>query len=299
MPAKKSTAAASDLADSVCATPSLRWSGEDGWSSSPERLAIEAPLAIEIAYDRRGQPVRRVLAVTMRTPGSDEELALGFLLGEGLIQSLAEVRGGAAALENARGEKIVTWRVDLAQIPREDVERVSRGLITSSACGLCGRSTLEGPPLRSSAPATDAERLSGEVIAGLPERLRLLQKTFAETGGCHGAALFDARAGLLLAREDVGRHNAVDKLLGAALLQGIAPAGKVLVLSGRASFELLQQAAAARHRRAVVAVGAPSSMAVDLAHAAGIVLVGFNRGTRFNVYTHAEKLATNSPVLPS
>jgi len=201
-------------------------------------------------------------------------------------------------VENARGEKISTWRVDLGRIPREDLERVSRGLITSSACGLCGRSTLAGLPLRSPGQPVGDEQLSCEIIAGLPERLRLLQKTFAETGGCHGAALFDARDGVLLAREDVGRHNAVDKLLGAALLRGIAPAGKVLVLSGRASFELLQKAAAAGIA-AVVAVGAPSSMAVDLAHAAGIVLVGFNRGTRFNVYTHADKLVTNSPVLPS
>ena len=298
MPAKKTTAAASDLADSVCATPSLRWSDEEGWSASPERLAIEAPLAIEIAYDRRGQPVRRVLAVTMRTPGSDQELALGFLLGEGLIQSLADVRGGEAATENARGEKIATWRVELAKMPREDLERVSRGLITSSACGLCGRSTLEGLPLGTPGAARAEGALSCEVIAGLPEKLRLLQKTFAETGGCHGAALFDPRAGLLLAREDVGRHNAVDKLLGAALLRKISPAGKVLVLSGRASFELLQKAAAAG-LAAVVAVGAPSSMAVELAHTAGIVLVGFNRGTRFNVYTHADKLVANSPAVPS
>ena len=291
MPAKKTAPAASETADSVCATPSLRWSEGAGWSSAPERVAVEAPLAIEIAYDRRGQPVRKVLAVTMRTPGSDEELALGFLFGEGLIQSLADVQGGEAAQENARGEKIATWRVDLAHMPREDLERVSRGLITSSACGLCGRSTLEGLPLRSPAQPAGEGHLSCEVIAALPERLRLVQKTFAETGGCHGAALFDAREGLLLAREDVGRHNAVDKLIGAALLRKIAPAGKVLVLSGRASFELLQKAAASGIA-AVVAVGAPSSMAVDLAHAAGIILVGFNRGTRFNVYTHADKLVS-------
>jgi FdhD protein len=275
----------------VCDSPSLHWSSQDGWSSVSERLVIEAPLAIEIAYERQGQSVSKVLAVTMRTPGSDEELALGFLFGEGLIQGLSDVTGGAAADENAKGEKISTWCVRLARMPREDLQRVSRGLITSSACGLCGRSTLEGLPLGVTPRTAGEDLLSCDVILALPETLRLRQKTFDETGGSHGAALCDARGGLLLAREDVGRHNAVDKLIGAALLQGLSPAGKILALSGRASFELVQKAAAAG-LAAVVAVGAPSSLAVDIAHVSGITLVGFTRGMRFNVYSHADRLKT-------
>jgi FdhD protein len=280
------TAASSSPTEPVGESPALRWSEGAGWAGGPERLAVEAPLAIEIAYPRQGRRVQKVLAVTMRTPGADEELALGFLLGEGLIAGLADVVGGTAADENARGETIVTWRVELAAAPREDLERVSRGLITSSACGVCGRSTLEGLPVRR-VPAGGL--VAAELIARLPELLRQQQPAFAASGGSHGAGLCDESGRLLLAREDVGRHNAVDKLMGAALRSGIASAGKILVLSGRASFELLQKASAAGIAW-VVAVGAPSSLAVDLAHAAGITLVGFARGNRFTVYAHADRV---------
>ena len=289
MPVGKQPPGAAEGTSPVRDSPSLHWTSKGGWSAVTERLAVEAPLAIEIAYVRQGHGVRKVLAVTMRTPGSDEELALGFLFGEGLIHALSDVNGGDAEEESSRGERISTWCVRLARTPREDVERVSRGLITSSACGVCGRSTLKGLPLRATPRTTDGEFLSRDMILGLPESLRRCQKIFDETGACHGAALFDARGGLLLAREDVGRHNAVDKLIGAALLRGLSPAGKILALSGRASFELVQKAAAAG-LAAVVAVGAPSSLAVDIANTAGITLVGFTRGTRFNVYAHADRL---------
>ncbi len=295
MPEPLPAPAASADADPVGDSPALRWSAAGGWSGCTERLAVEAPLAIEIAYERLGQPVRRMLAVTMRTPGSDEELALGFLLGEGLIASLDDVGGGSAADENSRGEKLATWCVRLARAPREDWQRVSRGLITSSACGLCGRGSLEGLPMRSAAAAADEGTWSCELIASLPERLRAGQAVFAETGGSHGAALFDREGRLLLLREDVGRHNAVDKLIGAALQAGLALPGQILALSGRASFELVQKAAAAGIGL-VAAVGAPSSLAVNLAHAAGITLVGFNRSERFNVYTHADRLVGAVPA---
>jgi FdhD protein len=281
----KTTASAPPSAP-VGDSPALRWSEGQGWAGGPERLAVEAPLAIEIAYDRQGRRVQKVLAVTMRTPGADEDLALGFLLGEGLIAGLADTVGGTAADENARGERIATWRVELAAAPGEDLERVSRGLITSSACGVCGRSTLEGLPVRRVAAGG---LVAAEIIAGLPELLRRQQPAFAASGGSHGAGLCDASGRLLLAREDVGRHNAVDKLMGAALRSGIPTAGKILVLSGRASFELLQKASAAGIAW-VVAVGAPSSLAVDLAHAAGITLIGFARGNRFTVYAQADRV---------
>ena len=259
-------------------------------TAEPEKLIVEAPLAIEIAYDRLGLEVQKVLAVTMRTPGQDDELALGFLLGEGLIEGLASISASESRAQTARGEPMSTQRVSLLHPPREDLQRISRGLLTSSACGLCGRPTLEGLPLAAVIRAADEAPLDCARIAALPDLLRQHQPNFTETGGCHGAALCDGEGQLYLAREDVGRHNAVDKLLGGALRHQIALPGKILVLSGRASFELLQKAAVAG-LGTVVAVGAPSSAAVDLAHAAGITLIGFARGTRLTAYTHADGLA--------
>ena len=286
--------------DAIRASPSLHWSRAGGWESVAEALATEAPLAIEIAYERGGQEIRKVLAVTMRMPGADEELALGFLFAEGLISSLVDIAGSSAETVNARGETISTRRIRLARPPRKDLQRLSRGLVTSAACGLCGRPSLEGLPLRPVPREPEAPALSCDTIAALPEKLRASQPAFSATGGCHGAALCDARGDVLLVREDVGRHNAVDKLIGAALQRVPAPAsfrhprapfdGKILVLSGRASFELAQKAAAAG-LGVIVAVGAPSSAAVALAHAAGITLVGFTRAGRFNVYTPADRLA--------
>ncbi|HVU24645.1 MAG TPA: formate dehydrogenase accessory sulfurtransferase FdhD [Opitutus sp.] len=276
--------------DAVRASPGLRWSRAGGWTSVAETLAIEAPLAIEIAYERSGQEIRKVLAVTMRTPGADDELACGFLFAEGLIASAADIAALSAHDENARGERVRTQRVRLVRAPAEDLQRISRGLVTSAACGLCGRPSLEGLPLRAVAREPEAPALACEVIAALPEKLRRRQTAFSATGGSHGAALCDARGEVLLVREDVGRHNAVDKLVGAALQRGLARAGNILVLSGRASFELAQKAAAAGIA-VIVAVGAPSSAAVTLANRAGITLVGFARDGRFNVYTHADRLA--------
>ncbi len=273
-------------------SPSLHWTHARGWFHTDEPLIVESPLAIEIAYPRSGHELRKVLAVTMRTPGDDADLALGFLFAEGLITSLDDVLSNTAHSENARGESLLTQRVQLRHAPREDLQRISRGLLTSSACGLCGRVSLEGLPTHSasSAPSSNPLILSPEQLSRLPEILRATQTLFAETGGSHGAALVDSNGTLVLAREDVGRHNAVDKLLGAALRQNLPAAQHLLVLSSRASFELLQKAAAFG-LPLVVAVGAPSSLAVSLAHDAGITLVGFARDGRFNVYTHADRLA--------
>jgi FdhD protein len=282
---------AAQAAGPVTDSPSLHWSATDGWTSVPEKLATEAPLSLEIAFERQGRQVHKLLAVTMRTPGADEELALGFLLAEGIIGGMADVAGGETLGESSRGERIATRRVLLKRAPREDLQRVSRGLLTSSACGLCGRPTLEGLPVKGAPRRTGETLLSCGMVLGIPRALRAAQKGFGETGGSHGAALFERSGVLLLAREDVGRHNAVDKLIGSALLGGIDPAGRILGLSGRASFELVQKAAAAGIA-AVVAVGAPSSLAVDLAHTAEITLIGFTRDERFNVYTHADRLET-------
>ncbi|HWA11061.1 MAG TPA: formate dehydrogenase accessory sulfurtransferase FdhD [Opitutaceae bacterium] len=283
---------------SLSLVPSLHWSAARGLAAGAEQVVIEAPLALEIAYRRGSHEVRQVLAVTMRTPGADEELALGFLFAEGLIEKGADATAQLALAENARGEKIPTRQVRLAFPPPEDLRRLSRGLLTSSACGLCGRPGLGGLPLRSVGPVEAGGELRAEDLVQLPEKLRRQQPAFFASGGCHGAALATPAGELLLVREDVGRHNAVDKLIGAALRQPTATAGKILVLSGRASFELLQKAAMAGIVL-VLSVGAPSSAAVQLAHAAGITLVGFAREGRFNLYSHAARLRVADRVPPS
>src|ERR1017187_9389989 len=281
-----SEAAAASLAVE-CA--GLRW--ESGsLTAAPERVVGEEPLAVEIAYERLGQAVRKVISVTMRTPGEDADLATGFLYCEALIDGAQDVLGGELLGENARGEKIPTWRVRLAQPPRNQaVERVSRGIITSAACGLCGRTSFEGLRLRAAPDSAAAPAITGETILSLPPKLRGLQRVYPETGACHGAGLFDEVGEPLIVREDVGRHNAVDKVVGASLQCGIAAAGATLVLSGRAGFELVQKAAAAGVAL-VVAVGAPSSLAVQFARDARITLVGFARKGRFNVYSHSGRL---------
>jgi FdhD protein len=267
----------------------LRWSAGI-LSAVRERLVAEEPLAIEIAYERLGQTVRKVLSVTMRTPGADEDLAVGFLYCEGLLDGTSDIVGAGLHDTNARGERIPTWRVELAHPPRaQELERVSRGIITSAACGLCGRTSLQGLRLEPTNGARAGPPLTGEDILDLPTRLADLQRAYPLTGGCHGAGLFDEAGRPLAVREDVGRHNAVDKVVGAALRAALPTAGRTLVLSGRAGFELVQKAAAAGIAL-IVAVGAPSSLAVQLAGEAGMTLVGFARGDRFNVYTHRGRL---------
>ena len=255
-----------------------------------ERLVVEEPLALEIAYEKLGQEVVRLLSVTMRTPGADAELALGFLYCEALVDGAPDVVGGELRPQNSRGQAIPTWRALLARAPRsQEVERVSRGIITSAACGLCGRTSLEGLRAARATGAPQGPEMGGEEILALAGRLRALQAIYPGTGGCHGAGLFDSSGRALFVREDVGRHNAVDKVIGAALMAGQPTAGLTLVLSGRAGFELLQKAAAAGISL-VVSVGAPSSFAVGLAGQSSITLVGFARDGRFNVYSQAGRL---------
>lgn len=272
----------------ICEMAAVQWAAGQ-LRARQENLALEEPLAIEIGYERAGGPVRRLVATTMRTPGADEELARGFLFAEGLIAGPDDISGFASAGRSSRGEQIATLTASLRAAPRESLERVSRSLLTSSACGLCGRPTLQG--LRPSAvEGGSAVRWDPQILAGLPGRLQGSQPLFAATGGSHGAGLAAHSGAIVLSREDVGRHNAVDKLIGAALAQpGFLFAAHALVLSGRASFELVQKAAAAGVP-VIVAVGAPSSMAVRVAAEAGQTLIGFSREGRFNVYTGAWRL---------
>jgi FdhD protein len=227
-------------------------------------VAVEEPLEIRIG----GRPV----AVTMRTPGHDEELALGFCLSEGL-------RPVAARLPDDLG----TNTVDV-DAPEFDASRLQRSFYTSSSCGVCGKGALEAIAVE--APRVESGlRLSAGVVASLPGRLREAQPAFAATGGLHATGLFDDRGGLLCLREDVGRHNAMDKVVGWAFLEERLPlADAILCVSGRLSFELVQKAAVAGCPL-VAAVGAPSSLAVELARDRGITLCGFVRDGRFNVYS--------------
>ena len=227
-------------------------------------VAVEEPLEIRIG----GRPV----AVTMRTPGNDEELALGFALSEGLRPEAARLPDDLAA--NA---------VELVA-PGFDPDRLARSFYTSSSCGVCGKGALEAVAVE--APRVESDlRLPAAIAGSLPERLREAQAAFAATGGLHATGLFDEHGTLLCAREDVGRHNAMDKVVGWAFGAGLLPlARNVLCVSGRLSFELVQKAAVAGCP-VLVAVGAPSSLAVELARDRGVTLCGFVRGDRLNVYS--------------
>ncbi len=231
-------------------------------------VAIEEPLEIRVD----GEP----LAVTMRTPGHDEELALGFLYSEGLIDGIRP-----AGLTDDLANNTIEVSGPLVREPSR------RRFYTTSSCGVCGKGALEEVAVQS-APLPDGPRVPRALLAGLPERLE--QPTFRSTGGLHATGLFEPDGRLLLTREDVGRHNAMDKVIGRALLDGLIPLGeRILCVSGRLSFELVQKAAVAG-APILVAVGAPSSLAVELAEDRGMTLCGFARRKRINVYTHAHRV---------
>ncbi len=258
--------------------------------SRADELATEEPLEVRVAYFEAGVERRRSVAVTMRTPGNDFELAAGFLYSEGVISG-PEAVGQIAYCTDVDGPQmynVVT--VHLRPGVPFDPERLSRNVYTTSSCGVCGKASLE--LVRTVCPSRPVGdfRLRPEVLLRLPDTLVRAQPVFARTGGLHAAALFDGTGRLLLAREDVGRHNAMDKLIGALLLAGGLPASNTVVLvSGRASFELVQKAVLAGIP-VLAAVGAPSSLAVELAREFGLTLIGFLRADRFNVYSGAERI---------
>ena len=248
-------------------------------------LAVEEPLEIRIG----GTP----LTVTMRTPGDDIDLAAGFLFGEGLLQPAVDLRQIRMCDENVADVTLEPAALPLAQdVERApDARRSQRNFLATSACGVCGKESIEAIRVTSRYDvAADAVQVSPEVLGSLPDRLRDAQRVFASTGGLHAAGLFTADGTLLVLREDVGRHNAVDKVVGWALREGRLPlAGHILVVSGRASFELVQKACMAGIP-VLAAVSAPSSLAVGLAEEAGLTLVGFLRGTSMNAYTGTDRL---------
>jgi FdhD protein len=254
-------------------------------SARPDTLAAEEPLEIRVA----GRP----LTVTMRTPGDDFDLARGFLVSEGVVSAapdIAAIRYCAGATADGTNTYNVLDVQLAAGIAAPDAS-LERNFYTTSSCGVCGKASLEAVRTVSRwSVDRDPIRLSAATIVTLPDKLRAAQRVFDRTGGLHAAALFDARGELQCVREDVGRHNAVDKVVGWALVQARLPlTGMTLMVSGRASFELVQKAVMAG-LPALAAVSAPSSLAVDLAREMGLTLVGFLRGTSMNVYSAPERI---------
>ncbi|MGH3403284.1 MAG: formate dehydrogenase accessory sulfurtransferase FdhD [Streptosporangiaceae bacterium] len=258
-------------------------------------LAAEEPLGIRVGGE--------ALALTMRTPGDDIDLAAGFLVSEGVVAGPADIAGimicdgqrcGHAGHDGMGNIADVTLRPGLAV-----AAGLRRSFMTTSACGVCGKASIEELAVASRFDlAADQARVTPEVLAGLPEELRAAQRVFESTGGLHAAGLFTAAGQLLAVREDVGRHNAVDKIVGWALRSGRLPlAGCVLLASGRASFELVQKSVLAGIP-VLAAVSAPSSLAADLAQESGLTLVGFLRGGSMNVYTGAERIPAPRQTVP-
>jgi len=246
-------------------------------ASAQDLVAVEEPLQIRLDG--------RDIAITMRTPGHDRELAAGFLFTEGILRQASQISRITADEKGA-------LNVQLAEGAQIDLERLARNFCVTSSCGVCGKASIDAlraagcPILPRARPVIDAR-----ILPGLPQKLREAQAVFEHTGGLHAAGLFDASGTFLGLREDVGRHNAVDKLVGAAFLEDRLPLGEhILMLSGRISFELVQKALMAGIP-VVAAVGAPSSLAVETALRFGMTLVGFLRGERFNVYAGQSRLS--------
>lgn len=262
----------------------------DGETSRPDSLAVEEPMEIRVG----GRP----LAVTMRTPGNDIDLAHGFLLTEGVIGSRQDITVAryCDGVDELGRNTYNVLDVTLAAGVAPPAASVERNFYTTSSCGVCGKASLDSVKLSSRySPATDTAAVTTAVLANLPDKLREAQKVFDSTGGLHAAGLFTTAGELLVAREDVGRHNAVDKAIGWAVQASRVPlTGCVLMVSGRASFELVQKAVMAGIPM-LAAVSAPSSLAVELAAEAGVTVVGFLRGARMNVYSRGDRVLAAAP----
>ena len=265
-------------ADATRRVPVQRFAGGDPSTPLHDHVAVESPLQVLLDEEP--------FAVIMRTPGDDEALVLGFLHAESVIATPGDVVG-IRATRGAGGADTIAVQLgpDARRSPADERRRVD----VNAACGMCGRVRIESLTI-DRAPLTAAWRVDAALVASLPQRLRAQQRVFDETGGLHAAAAFDLEGSLVAAAEDVGRHNAVDKVVGRLLLTGALPAGRVLLaVSGRLAYEIVQKAFLAGIPF-VAAVSAPSSLAVELAEQAGITLAGFVRGTQFNVYAHGERI---------
>ncbi|WP_018612586.1 formate dehydrogenase accessory sulfurtransferase FdhD [Segetibacter koreensis] len=253
-----------------------------------DMLAAEEPLEIRISYSAFAKKIQKSISVTMRTPGNDFELATGFLLTEGIIKNAADIIG----IKHCNGLHENVVRVEIKDDLQLDLSKLERNFYTTSSCGVCGKSSIEAVRTVCRLPVekNDNFQFPSEIIYSLPLTLRTQQEIFKNTGGLHACALFDTFGNLLLTKEDVGRHNALDKLIGAALIDNTLPLNKsLLLLSGRASFELIQKAWMAGIK-IVAAVGAPSSLAVQMAEEFGMTLIGFLRDQAFNIYTGSHRI---------
>jgi len=255
-------------------------------------LAVEEPMEIRVTFGPSERRSSRNLSITMRTPGNDFELAAGFLYTEAILKDRAQIAGiefcGPAAPGRSTSNIV---RVDLTPDVELDIGSLERNFYTTSSCGICGKASLDAVQVKGLEPLQqDRPRFLREAIHALPAKLRSAQPVFDRTGGLHAAALVAPDGELMEIREDVGRHNAVDKLIGCRFLEGATPLGRLgMVVSGRASFEILQKALVARIPL-IVAVGAPSSLAVEMAARFGMTLVGFASSERFNVYYGADRI---------
>ena len=252
-----------------------------------DRLAVEEPLELRVA----GRPV----GVTMRTPGNDVELAIGYCISERLVARPDNVEAVRFCAPEGQAQEFNVLTVDLrpgVPVPDPSLDRLA---VTSSSCGVCGKASIEAVTAGCPTVATDGLAVPSRVLAAIPERVREAQRVFEQTGGLHAAAVCDTEGGVLCVREDVGRHNAVDKVIGWAATEGRLPlTGRVLFVSGRCSFEVVQKAAVAGVPL-IAAVSAPSSLAVELAEQTGMTLVGFLRGDTMNVYTHVHRVTLPAP----
>jgi FdhD protein len=258
-----------------------------------DEVAVEEPLEIRLAYSTPDGRATRSISITMRTPGNDPELAAGFLYGESIVRRHGDITAietcGPPAPDSGNHNVV---RVELGAGVDVDLGRLQRHFYTTSSCGVCGKTSLDALRVLGMEPQTGNDtRFERGALTKVPENLRAAQATFDRTGGLHAAAAFDAAGELLVTREDVGRHNAVDKVVGTLLLEGRLPASDLgLMVSGRASFELMQKALVAG-MPLLAAVSAPSSLAVQLAQEFDITLIGFLRGDNFNIYAGAQRVS--------
>ena len=268
----------------------VRKVSEGVFSDTEDILAAEEPLEILLKYSIAGKPQQQIVSVTMRTPGNDEELAAGFLFTEGIIQNNAQVLS-VASVPFTENKTAVELHEGISPL----LHKTERNFYTSSSCGVCGKASIEAVKTVSVFPVTEDEiSIGAGILYELPGKLREKQVNFNSTGGLHASALFDLSGNFILLREDVGRHNALDKVIGASLREAQLPLDKtILLLSGRASFELIQKAMMAGIK-IVAAIGAPSTLAVQAAEEAGITLAGFLRNGSFNIYSNKKRIVART-----
>ena len=278
------TSRANGIAENLARVPVRRMGAAQDDAEGRDQVAVEEPLEIRLTFSRDGESHTQSLSITMRTPGDDVELATGFLLTEGIISSAEQIIQVDALEQNII---TLTLRDDVIV----DIASAQRNFYMTSSCGVCGKASLESLKLNSAFDlSTSGFRIGGDHLLGLPAAMTARQVAYGATGGVHAAATFDAGGVLFDLHEDIGRHNAVDKLVGAALKAGYVPLlDKGLLVSGRASFEIMQKAMMAG-LPLVVAVGAPSSLAIDVAWEFGMTLAGFARDGRFNIYAGPKRI---------